>query len=156
MLITHIFNAPRELVFTAWTDADYLPRWYAPPGCTITFKKLELSEGGEYLSCVHNPEFGDCWATGVYREISFPDKLVYTVDVSDENGNRVEAATVGMDPEWPSRTVVTVTFADLGNGQTKVTLHQTAPDLVARRTGAHPSWIQMMERLNKILAQKTL
>lgn len=153
VVITHIFSAPRELVFNAWTDPRYLPRWYAPPGCVIRFQHLDIKPGGSYLSCISNPSFGDCWATGVYIEITPPERVVYTTDVADETGKRVEAATVGMDPEWPSKTVVTVTFEEMPAGKTKVTLHQTAPELVAKRTGAHPSWIQMMDRLNQMITQ---
>ena len=56
-----------------------------------------------------------------------------------------------MDPEWPRETVVTVTFAER-DGRTTVTLHQTVSEALAKRTGAHPSWIQMMGRLAEDLA----
>jgi uncharacterized protein YndB with AHSA1/START domain len=151
LVITRVFDAPRDLVFRAWTDPEHLKRWYAPRGCTIDFVRLDIRPGGTFHSCIRNPKHHDCWCVGVYHEIAAPERVVYTVAMADENGNRVEAADLGMDPDWPSETVVTVTFAEQG-GKTKVTLHQTAPESVAKRTGAHPSWIEMLERLAEELA----
>jgi len=146
LVITRVFDAPRDLVFKAWTDPEQLKRWYAPRGCEIHFAKLDIRPGGTFHSCIRNPKFHDCWCVGVYREIVVPERIVYDMAVADENGNRVEPADVGMDPDWPKETVVTVTFAAQGD-KTKVTLHQTAPESVAKRTGAHPSWIEMLDRL---------
>jgi hypothetical protein len=53
--------------------------------------------------------------------------------------------------EWPRETIVTVTFVELG-GKTKLTLHQTVLESIAKRTGAHPSWIEMLDRLAENLA----
>jgi hypothetical protein len=72
--------------------------------------------------------------------------------VSDANGNAVEPADVGMDPDWPRETVVTVTFVECG-GKTMLTLHQTVAESLAKRTGAHPSWIEMLEKLAGELAR---
>ena len=69
--------------------------------------------------------------------------------ITDEKGIPVKPADIGMDPEWPADTVVTVTFTEV-EGKTRITLHQTVDEVVAKRTGAHPSWIQMLERFEKI------
>lgn len=153
--ITYTYNYPREVVFKAWTDAEHLKQWFAPPGCTIEYKKLEIRQGGTFHSCIHNPEYGDCWCIGVYEEIIEPEKIVYTVINADENGNPVNPASIGMDPEWPGETIVTVLFTEV-NGRTTVNLKQTASEAVAKRTGAYPSWIKMLERLNALLIKKRL
>ncbi len=146
VLITRVFDAPRELVFRAWTDPEHLMRWSAPKGCTTHFLKLDFHQGGTFHSCIRSPEGHECWCKGVYREIVVPEMIVFTLEISDEYGNSVEPADVGMDPDWPRETSVTVTFAELG-GTTKLTLHQTVPESLAKRTGAHPSWIEMLDRL---------
>lgn len=151
VLITRTFDAPRELVFQAWTDPEHLKRWYAPHGCTIDFAALDLRPGGTFLSCIHTPDGHDCWCKGVYREVVPPERIVYTMAIADEHGNLVGPTEAGMDPDWPHETTVTVTFAEHGR-QTKLTLHQTVSEALAKRTGAHPSWLQMLDRLAEELA----
>jgi uncharacterized protein YndB with AHSA1/START domain len=143
LLITHIFNAPRELVFKAWTNPEQLKRWYAPTNCTIEFKHIDVREGGTFHSCIKNPNYDDCWTKGVYLEVNAPSKLVYSLDNTDEFGNDV-LTTQHLD--WPLKTIVTVTFEDF-DGKTKLTLHQNAPEKVAKQTGAYPSWIEMLNHL---------
>lgn len=149
--ITRVFDAPRELVFRAWTDPDQLVRWYAPQGCQIRFERIDVRPGGEFLSCILIPGGHECWCTGVYREIEKPERIVYTLAIADRHGNRLDAVQAGMDPEWPAETEVTVTFTE-ENGKTRLTLHQTVRESLARRTGAHPSWLQMLDRLATELA----
>jgi uncharacterized protein YndB with AHSA1/START domain len=146
VLITRTFDAPRELVFRAWTDRESLGRWFAPHGCTVQFKTFEFRPGGTFLSCIRSPEGHDCWATGTYREIVPPERIVFSMNIADQNGNSVGPADVGMDPEWPRETVVSVTLAE-HDGRTTLTLHQTVSETLAKRTGAHPSWLQMLDRL---------
>jgi uncharacterized protein YndB with AHSA1/START domain len=69
VLITRTFDAPRELVFQAWSDPELLVRWFAPRGCTIQFRKLDLRQGGTFHSCICTPQGNECWCIGTYREI---------------------------------------------------------------------------------------
>lgn len=151
VLITRVFDAPRDLVFRAWTDPEHLKRWYAPRGCTTRFSRIDIRPGGTFHSCIRTPDAHDCWCTGVYREIAVPERIVFTMAVADEQGNLVEPAATGMDSDWPRETVVTVTFAEHA-GKTTVTLRQTVSEALAKRTGAHPSWIEMLDRLAEDLA----
>ncbi|HOZ88124.1 MAG TPA: SRPBCC domain-containing protein [Bacteroidia bacterium] len=155
VLIRHLFNAPLHLVFDAWTDPVQLPQWFAPDGCSIFYKKLNLCEGGKFHSCFSNPLHGDCWCVGTYHEITRNRKIVYSIAISNESGEIVKPADVGMDPDWPGETLVTITFKDLGD-LTEITLHQTVSEKVAKRSGAHPSWIQMFERLCKMTVEKNI
>ncbi len=151
VLITRVFDAPRELVYAAWTDPEHLQRWYAPRGCTIQFAAIDLRPGGTFHSCIRTPDGHDCWCKGVYREIVAPERIVFTMAIADEHGNLVGPIEAGMDPDWPRETTVTVTFAEQG-AQTKLTLHQTVSEELAKRTGAHPSWLDMLDRLAEELA----
>nr|WP_245645537.1 SRPBCC domain-containing protein [Niabella ginsenosidivorans] len=49
LLITHLFDAPVKLVFDAWTDPEKLRRWYAPDGCTIEYKSIDVKKGGAFI-----------------------------------------------------------------------------------------------------------
>lgn len=148
--ITHIFDADAETVFAAWTNPAHLPAWYAPEGCSIEFRKLDIRKGGSYHSCIHNPEHGDCWCKGTYVELIAPSKIIFTMEVTDEAGNDVDPVSAGMPADWPAKTVVTVDFKPMGL-KTEMTLHQTVNASLARSTGALPSWIQMFNRLARQL-----
>ncbi|HKQ12727.1 MAG TPA: SRPBCC domain-containing protein [Steroidobacteraceae bacterium] len=145
------FDAPRELVFDAWTQPEYLMRWYAPHGCTIQLVKLEARPGGRFHWCIHNPSFGECWCVGEYQEMVRPERIVYTLATADSAGNQIEPAQAGHDPRWPRESLVTVTLADV-RGSTLLTLEQNVLESLAKHTGAHPSWLQMLERLDEIVA----
>lgn len=150
--IIRTINAPRDTVFAAWTTRESLERWFAPHGCTIRFHNYSAAIGGRFLSCIRSPEGHECWCTGEYLEYSVPNKLVMTMSNCDATGEIVDPATIGMDPDWPGTTRLTVTFEDLG-GATRITLHQSVAESIARRTGAYPSWLQMFDRLNEVVSK---
>lgn len=150
VVITRVFDAPRELVYKAFTDPQHLVRWYAPVGCTIDIVSFDAREGGAFHTCIRSTQHHDCWCKGIFLEVVKPERLVYTMAVADEKGNLVNPIDAGMDPEWPAETVVTVTF-EMYEGKTKVTLHQTALESIAKRTGAYPSWLQMLDNLEEEL-----
>lgn len=146
VVITRLFNAPRELVFKAWTDPEQLVQWYAPLGCTIEYRQIEIREGGKFHSCIRTPDGFQCWCIGEYRQIIVPEKIVCTMVISNAHGDRIEPVAAGHDSDWPVETILTVTFAEQA-GQTKLTLHQNVRESIAKRTGALPSWNQMFDRL---------
>jgi len=150
--ITRLFDAPREFVFQAWSDVAHLTRWYAPHGCTIQFQHLDFRQGGTFHSCIRSPQGHECWCVGEYREIVAPERIIFTMAIADAYGNRMEPTAVGMDPAWPMETITTVTFKEV-DGKTELTLRQTVNEALAKRTGAHPSWLQMLDRLDTDLAQ---
>lgn len=152
VLITRTFDAPREVVFRAWTDPEMLASWYAPQGCSIAFKALDLREGGAFHSVIHTPDGYACWCRGSYLELVAPERIVYTMAIADEAGNLLSPTDAGMDPQWPRETTVTVTFAEL-DGRTTITLQQTVDEALAKRTGAHPSWLSMFDRLDEQLSR---
>jgi uncharacterized protein YndB with AHSA1/START domain len=152
VFIEQIFNAGIEKVFEAWTDPEKLMKWYAPDGCTIHFKKLNIEKGGRFHSCVSNPKHGDCWCVGEYLEIIPNAKIVFTMINADENGNPINPADIGMDPDWPGETRVTVTLTE-ENGKTKLQLQQTVSQALAKKTGAYPSWLQMLGNMQALLHQ---
>lgn len=150
VFIEEIFNASPEKVFSAWADPEKLLKWYAPDGCTIRFKKIKIETGGHFHSCISNPQFGDCWTIGEYLEVSPNTKIVFTLINADEEGNPIDPADIGMHPGWPGETLVTVTFTE-ENGKTKLQLRQTVSQELAKKTGAYPSWLQMLSNMQMML-----
>lgn len=144
--IVRVFDAPRELVFKAWTSAGHLRNWYFPGTCSITIYKLEFKPGGVFQHMIKNPAGEGCMCKGEYKEIIENEKIVYTLGFCDDNGNSISASEIVKD--WPDETTVTVTFQD-SDGKTKLTLHQTVSEEWAKKTGAYPSWLEMLDKLEK-------
>jgi uncharacterized protein YndB with AHSA1/START domain len=152
ILITRTFDAPRELVFKAWSETEFLQNWFAPNGCTLVIKSLDFRPGGSLHCCIQNPAVRDCWTKVTYTEIVPPELIAFTMGLADENGNSKSATAVGLPPEWPDVTNVTLRFTE-EFGRTTMTLHQTVSEALARQTGAYPSWLQMLDRLEETLAK---
>jgi uncharacterized protein YndB with AHSA1/START domain len=151
VLITREYNAPRELVFKVWTEAEHLKNWYAPEGCSIEIFRFDFRPGGSFFHVIRNPVH-DCWCAGVFREIEEPSKIVYDISITDQNGQPAQPVDMGMDPEWPATTTITILFEGIGN-KTRITLHQAVSQNLAKRTGAYPSWHSMLDNLEKELTQ---
>jgi uncharacterized protein YndB with AHSA1/START domain len=115
LVITRIFDAPRELVWKAWTDPEYLMRWWGPKDFTSPVCKMDFRVGGKYLFCMCSPEGQEYWSTGTYKEIVPLERIVCTDSFADEKGNVIHASQLGMlGDNWPLELHVTIIFEDLG------------------------------------------
>lgn len=148
--VSRTYDAPREQVFRAWTDPQYLLRWWAPNGFTTPTCTVDLRPGGRFRYCMRSPEGQDYHGQGVYREIIPNERIVYTDSFIDEDGNQVPATHYGMSPETPLETMVTVTFEDAREG-TKVTLRHEIPHTLPEREEMREGWSQMLGRLSDAL-----
>jgi uncharacterized protein YndB with AHSA1/START domain len=126
-LITRTINAPRDLVFKAWTDPDHFKHWWGPKGWSVGIWKMDVRPGGTLLYDLHSPEGLEMWGKFVYREILPPDRLVFVNSFADENGNVVRAP---FSPTWPLQVLNTVTFSEQF-GQTILTLLGAPVDATA-------------------------
>ena len=125
LTVTRIFDAPVELVWKAWTDPEYVMKWWGPDYFTSPSAKIDLRVGGTSLVCMRAPkEFGgmDMYSTWVYQEILPMERIEFVQNLSDENGNLLDPLTLGLPPEFPRDTRTVVTFKDLGNGKTEMTV----------------------------------
>lgn len=150
LVITRVFDAPRELVWKAWTDPERVKRWWGPKGFTAPFCNIDLRVGGVYLNCMRSPEGRDYWSTGVYREIVPLERIVCTDSFANEKGNVVSATYYGMSPDFPLEMVITVTFHE-HEGKTMLTLkHVGIPDIESENAKA--GWNQSFDKLAEDLA----
>ncbi|MFD2922184.1 SRPBCC family protein [Halobacillus naozhouensis] len=88
--LERIFNAPRELVFKAFTEPEHVSQWWAPGGFTMPVCSIDLRPGGIWHYCFESPEGDRHWSRCVYQEIVEPEKIVYTSTLSDEKANPIE------------------------------------------------------------------
>jgi uncharacterized protein YndB with AHSA1/START domain len=152
LAIERVFDAPRELVWQAWTDPEHVMRWWGPKGFTSPLCNSDVRVGGTYLYCERSPEGRDYWSTGTYKEIVEPERIVCTFSFADPEGNVVPATYYGMGDDIPLETLVTVTFEDLG-GRTKLTLNHVGLPAGEMSEMAGAGWNESLDKLANELAR---
>ena len=78
IVMTRVFDAPRDLVFDALTKPELLKRWFGPHGWTLTECEVDLRVGGAWRFFSHGPGGRTMGMRGVYREIARPERIQYT------------------------------------------------------------------------------
>lgn len=131
--------APRERVYAAWTDVAQATHWWAPRGFTTLSCEMDVRPGGAWRRRMRAPDGRLITKYGVYREIAAPDRLVFTYNTE---GGGID------DPE----TLVTVTFADLGD-RTRITLRHTLFETEAQARDHEGGWIGSLERFAVFIAR---
>ena len=154
LVIERVFDAPRELLWKAWTEPEHMMRWWGPKGFTSPACKIDFRVGGKYLFAMQSPEFNEgqpIWSTGVYREIVPLERIVCTDCFADEKGNIVPATHYGMGADIPLEMLVTVTFEDL-DGKTRMTLRHEGLPAGEMRDGAGVGWNESFDKLADYVA----
>jgi uncharacterized protein YndB with AHSA1/START domain len=139
LVITRIFDAPRNVVFQAWTEPGRIVHWWGPQGFVTTYCDMDIRPGGAFRVCMRSPAGAEHWKQGVYREIVEPERLVFTFAWEDADGKPGH------------QTLVTVSFAEEG-AKTRLTLHQAVFETVARRDEHQRGWTSTLERFAEYLA----
>ena len=143
IVTTRVFDAPRELVFAAWTDPAHAGKWWGPRGFTTTTREMDVRPGGVWRFVMHGPDGTDYQNKIVYVEVARPERLVY------QHAGEGDHADVQFQ--------MTVTFADEG-GKTRLTMRAVFPTAEARnhraeKYGAVEGAKQHLERLAEHLAE---
>ncbi|MEO5930932.1 MAG: SRPBCC domain-containing protein [Candidatus Kapaibacterium sp.] len=144
-----MFDAPRELVWKAWTDPEHLVKWWGPKNFTAPFASIDLRVGGKYLYCMRSPEGRDFWSTGTYREIIPLERLVCTDSFADADGNVVPASHYGMG-DFPLALEVTITFEE-HDGGTRMTLNHAGIPAGKIRAMTGTGWNESFDKLAESL-----
>ena len=153
MTITRVFDAPRELVWKAWTDPHYAMQWWGPKGFTTPVCKMDLRVGGKFLLCMKSPEGQEFWNAGEYHEIVPFEKIVSSMYFADAQGNKVEAEHYGIEHEAIEGAVDVTLFEDLGNGKTRLTFIGNESAEEAKNSGQSEGWQQILEKVAEVIAQ---
>jgi uncharacterized protein YndB with AHSA1/START domain len=141
--ITRTYDAPRELVFDAWTKGEHLKNWYAPTGFTVPEVQSDAREGGIYRLAMRSPEGQDFWTQGTYREVVPPERLVLSQGV------------LGPDDKPLFETITTVTLTYEG-GKTTVTVRERVekifdPAAAGPLSGMEPGLHMVLDNLSEYL-----
>jgi uncharacterized protein YndB with AHSA1/START domain len=127
MVIERSFDAPVELVWQMWTNAEHFSAWYGPEGATIPVANLDVRVGGRRHVCmeIRTPDGPmRMWFAGEHREVVENERLVYTESVSDEQGTVPSPAAMS---SGHATTEVRVELEDLGGRTRMVLTHVGVP-----------------------------
>ncbi|MFD0589312.1 SRPBCC domain-containing protein [Paenibacillus sp. GCM10027627] len=122
LVITREIDAPRELVFQVWSEAEHLKQWWGPKGFEVIVKHLDFREGGFFHYGMQAPDGNQMWGKFVYQEIKSPEKIVWHNSFSDEAGNIIRSPFSELIPLEIRNEV---TFSE-NNGATTMTLRSRA------------------------------
>jgi uncharacterized protein YndB with AHSA1/START domain len=153
MTITRVFDAPRALVWKAWTDPKYVMQWWGPKGFTAPFCQIDFRVGGKFLCCMRSPDGQEFWNAGEYHEIVPEEKIVSSMYFADSKGNKVEAAEYGIEHEAIRDAYDVTLFEDFGEGQTKLTFIGNEPMESAKNSGQVEGWNQILEKIAGVIAE---
>ena len=134
LTITRTFDAPRERVWSAWTDPEAIEQWLCPEEFSVEFAEGDLRPGGRWRSGMRSPD-GDAFVVcGEYREIVPPERLVFTHAWEDEAG------------EPGHETLVTVLLEAVGD-RTSLTFSQVGLASVESRDSHEEGWNEVLDHL---------
>jgi len=141
LTITRILDAPRELVFKAWTDPQHLVNWWGPRGSFTPQCEMDARNGGSYRFLMRAASGREVVWSGVCRELVEPEKLVLTCTIRNLDGTIISAETV-----------LTLTLEDL-QGKTRLTLHQGVFDSDENCAAHGRGWRDTLDRIGEHLAR---
>ena len=153
MVVTRVIDAPRELVWKAWTDPKYVMQWWGPKGCTSPFCEMDFRVGGKFRCCMRLPDGQEFWNGGEYHEIVLHEKIVFAMYFADPEGNKVEPAQYGIEHEAIEGAYDVITFEDYGNGQTKLTFIGNETMEHATNSGQVEGMNQSLDKFAAVVAE---
>jgi uncharacterized protein YndB with AHSA1/START domain len=146
LVINRIFEAPRELVFKAWTDPKHMARWWGPKDFTNPVCEIDPRPGGKILIHMHGPDGAIHPMTGVFQEVVRFERLVFT-SLAFENKNG----------DFGLEVLNTVTFSEF-NGKTILSLTakitRYTPEVAQAIAGMNQGWNQSLDRLSTVFVKK--
>jgi uncharacterized protein YndB with AHSA1/START domain len=156
-VISRVFDAPRDLVWKAFTDPEHMKHWWGPKGFKVIASKMDLRVGGSYHYGMQSPGGSPMWGMMRYREIVPPSRIVLVNSFSDEAGGITHHP---MSPTWPLEMLTVFSFEDLG-GKTKFTVNwsplnateEERATFAAGHASMTQGWTGTLEQLEAYLAK---
>lgn len=143
LLLSRVFNAPRELVFKVWTDPEHFGKWWGPQGFSLDVIKMDVRPGGMFLGCQKSQDGSQAmWGKFVYQEVIEPEKLVFIQSFSDEEGNTIRAP---FNANWPLEIMNIITFEEI-DGKTTLTMQGGPVNATAEELAAFDEMAPMVKQ----------
>ncbi len=113
---TRVLDAPRELVWKAWTEPERFRHWWGPRGYTSPVIETDPRVGGRFFWGMQPPGGQAFYITGVFREVVAPERFLVTKSFADADGTAVPPSRYGVPGDWPPETVLSVTLEERDGG----------------------------------------
>ena len=156
--LSRVLDAPRDLVWKAFTDPERMKEWWGPKGFKVIAAKMDLRVGGTYHYGLQAPDGAPMWGKFVFREVTPQDRLVFLQSFSDEAGGVTRHP---MAPTWPLEMLTVFTFEEQPGGKTKFTVrwspHNATEEERKTFDAGHGSmnqgWSGTLDKLEAYLAE---
>lgn len=151
IVVTRLINAPVELVWKAWTDPEYVKRWWGPARYTAPSAKVDLREGGLFVFAMQAPPEqggGVHYSAGKYSKIVEHKLLEFTQGLSDAEGNPIDPASVGMPPDFPAAVHTVIEFKAVRADLTEIVI--TERDWTMGQMAVY-SYAGMQQSMDKLI-----
>jgi uncharacterized protein YndB with AHSA1/START domain len=156
LVITRILDAPLSLVWKAWTDPQYVKRWWGPKYFTSPDCKIDLREGGKFIFAMRAPqEMGgqDSYTSGAYTRIIPLERLEFTQYLSGPDGSPIDPTQIGMPPDFPREIRTVVLFKAKGE-MTELTITEYGWTPSQMAVYSYAGMQQSIDKLSEALAQR--
>ena len=140
LVITRTLDAPRALVFKAWTQPEHMVRWLGAHSYTAISAKMDVRPGGTYRAGIRSDDGKEYWMRGNYRDVVEPERLAFTFSWEEEG-------------ERGRETLISITFGEV-DGKTRMTFRHAHFETVETRDDHNKGWTECFERLAAYLANE--
>lgn len=151
--ITRIFDAPRALVWKAWTDPEFVKQWWGPKGFTSPVCRIDLRVGGRFTYCMRTPDGQDFYNGGKFLEIIPLERIVRLWYFADADGNRVDPSHYGFPAEDREGNIEEILFEEIGSNQTRLTIRRNDPTATKEeQEGVAEGYGQILDKMGGVVA----
>jgi uncharacterized protein YndB with AHSA1/START domain len=151
---SRVFDAPRALVWKAWTTPEYVMQWWGPKGFTSPVCRIDLRIGGRFTYSMRTPDGHVSYNGGEFLEIVPLEKIVWLWYFADADGNRVKPAIYGFPDEDRGGNIDVIRFEEHGNGKTKLTYTRNDPTATKEeQEGAAAGYSEIFDKLEEVVAE---
>lgn len=148
LTITREVDAPRDLVWKAWTETEHIREWFGPEGFTTRVDENEVVPGGRFVYAMVGPDGAEYPGVSIFKEVVPTERIVATDDFGDEMKSQ--------NPDLPGAMVVTTTFEDLGGSRTRIVIsteHSSADEKKKHEDmGVVEGWNSSLNKFERVLA----
>jgi uncharacterized protein YndB with AHSA1/START domain len=155
VVVTRVLDAPIEEVWKAWSEPDYVMRWWGPTGFTSPSAEMDFRVGGVSLVCMRAPaEYGggDMYNTWTYARIVPNERIEFVSNFADEEGNPLDPAAMGMPPGIPYDVPHVITFKATGEDGTEMIVTEHGYTTEEARDLSRAGMEQCLDKMAAIFA----
>ena len=144
--VTRSFDASVEQVWAAWTEDAEVMKWWGPMPWTCPEARMDVREGGASVVCMRSPDGFEIWMRWAYSSVIPNERMDYTQNMCDRDGNLIEPTSIGMPAEFPRdvSTVVTLTPRD---GKTEMTITEHTTTTQELMDGSHQGLEMVIDQM---------